>query len=285
MEKYYSFAGLELAVDIPDPWMYTDERRLAPFRVDRVTAPHRFCFAMVENLTPPTGNLIAATEDFVVYADGDASMRYTGAFNGNWENAHIRTWNRGKRHDIQLKLGTYPQGANAKTVLNAMEAEHLVAQAGGVVIHSAYIDIGGRAILFTAPSGTGKSTQADLWHDLRGARIINGDRSVVRCTEAGVFACGIPFSGSSQYCENVDLPLAAIVYLQQAPKTAIRRLRGAAAFSRLWEGCNVNIWDRADVSMISETVTQVLSQVPVYELACTPDESAVLALEGVLKHE
>ena len=140
----------------------------------------------------------------------------------------------------------------------------------------------GKAILFTAPSETGKSTQADLWHRLRGAAIHNGDRSAVRWQDGRAYACGVPFAGSSQICENVTLPLAAIVYLRQAPETTIRRLRGAESFRCLWEGCSVNTWDRADVDRISETVLQVLTAVPVFELACTPDESAILALEGVL---
>jgi hypothetical protein len=97
-----------------------------------------------------------------------------------------------------------------------------------------------------------------------------------------VLACGVPFSGSSLFCKNVTLPLAAIVYLQQAPKTTVCRLRGAEAFRRLWEGCGINNWDRADVDQVSKTLVQVLTKVPVFSLACTPDESAILALEGVL---
>ena len=283
MEKYYCFAGLELAIYAPDVWMYTEERTLEPFRTDTVADPHRFTFEMVEALTPPCGEHITTQDNFVVYREVDGQVRYTGAVAGNWEKAYLRVAHNGKTHSAQMKAETYRNGMSAKTVLNAVEAEHLIARNGGFLFHSSYIRVGNQAVLFTAPSGTGKSTQADLWHTYRKAEIINGDRSAVRCTDDGVFACGIPFAGSSEICKNVILPLAAIVYLKQAPQTTIRRLRGAESFRRIWEGCSVNTWDRIDVAQVSETVSNVLMAVPVYELACTPDESAILALEGVLK--
>ena len=49
-----------------------------------------------------------------------------------------------------------------------MGLEHLLATQRAVILHSAYIDYKGKAILFSAPSGTGKSTQAELWMDESG---------------------------------------------------------------------------------------------------------------------
>lgn len=94
---------------------------------------------------------------------------------------------------------------------------------------------------------------------------------------------GIPFSGSSGVGKNEQMPLAAVVYLSQAPRTTIAPLTGFRAFRKLWEGCSVNLWDRADVDTCAENVTRVLERVPMYHLACTPDESAVRALEQRLE--
>lgn len=279
MKKYYRFAGIELEIDIPDPWMYGDDRYLAPFRVDSVEDPYVFRFEMVAELLPPVGECIANTGAVRIYAD---RSRYIGSVEQSWEHAYVKVICDGREYRAQLKQSVFTQAIGVHTVLNVLGAEHLVAQEGGFIFHSSYIQVDGKAVLFTAPSETGKSTQAELWHRLRGAPIHNGDRSAVRWQNGQAYACGIPFAGSSQICENVTLPLAAIVYLKQAPRTTIRRLRGAESFRRVWEGCSVNTWDRSDVDRISETVMQVLSAVPVFELACTPDESAILALEGVL---
>ncbi len=283
MEKYYEFAGVGILVRIPDEAAYDDERSLAPFRVEAVKEPHQFDFELVDTLPQDSGMRIALEPAFAVYSDGDWSVRYIGAVQNGLDGAYVRAAHRGKEHRVQLKADNYPDRVGAKTVLNCIVAEHLIAQNHGFVFHSSYIEVDGKAILFTAPSETGKSTQADLWHKYRNARIINGDRSAVRWVNDGAYACGIPFSGSSTYCENVTLPLAAIVYLKQAPQTTIRCIKGAEAFRKVWEGCSVNTWDRADVDAISHTVMRVLESVPVFELACTPDESAVIALEGALE--
>ena len=283
MERYYQFAGVELAVTPPAGTDFFDDRNLASFRVSAVTDPHRFVFAFKDTLTPPEGELLAQLPDYTVYGYGDTQIRYMGTVGGDWNRAIMRCEHRGKTHVAELRQDAFPGGMTAKTLLNACAAEHLAAAADGFVLHAAYVAYEGGAILFTAPSGTGKSTQAELWRNYRNAEIINGDRAVVRMDAGRALAEGIPFPGSSQICQNRSLPLRAIVYLSQAPQTTICQLQGAQAFARVWEGISVNIWDRQDVALVSETVQTLLEQVPVYHLACTPDESAVIALEQLLR--
>ena len=280
MKKCYSFAGVEVEVHIPDPWMYENDRHLAPFLVDAVTEPQVFRFEVVTQLLPPVGDCLVNTGGMRVYTDG---TRYIGSVAESWEAAYMQVLKDEPENRVLIKREQLSEKISANAVLTALGAEHLVARANGFIFHSSYIRVGGKAVLFTAPSGTGKSTQADLWNRLRGAPICNGDRSVVRWKDGVAYACGIPFAGSSKFCENITLPLGAIVYLKQGPSTTIRRLRGAESFRRVWEGCSVNTWDRADMDSVSETVMHILSAVPVFELTCTPDESAIIALEGVLE--
>lgn len=283
MEKFYEFAGVQIAVNAPEKIMYTQDRTLEPFRVDHATAPYRFAFEMVESLTMPATKPVAVLDNFVVYYEDNIQLRYVGAVAADLEKAYIRTAQKGKDCHVQLKKSMYRDAMSAKVVLNAIGAEHLIAQNGGFVFHSSYIAHKGGAILFSAPSGTGKSTQAELWRTLRGAEVINGDRSAVCIREGQAVACGIPFAGSSQICRNAILPLKAIVYLAQAPETSIRKLRGAEAFRRVWEGVSVNTWDKDDVGKVMDAVQQTVMGVPVYYLSCTPDERAITALERMLE--
>lgn len=283
MERYYRFAGVELAVSVPDERAYVEERHLAPFAVDAVTDPHVFRFAVTDTLEAPTGTCVAENPAFRVYKDGDRRIRYIGTMGQSSEGAYIRVCGQGKINDVQLLGKWYPDRIGVKTVLNSIEAAHLIARAGGFVFHCSYIERDGKAILFTAPSETGKSTQAELWRTHRGAQIINGDRAAVRIADGQVLAEGIPFAGSSCYCENRSLPIAAIVYLGQAPRTTIRRMKGYEAFARIWEGISVNTWDQTDMELVSEAVRQIAMTIPVYHLSCTPDESAVIALERALE--
>lgn len=278
MEKYYRFAGIELAVTPPPGQDYEDDVTLAPFRVASVSDPHRFSFHMTEQLPQPAGPLLAQLPDGAVYRADRGQQRYVSAAGGSWENAAMCCFHRGKAHTVQLRQDRFPKGMTAKTFLNSCAAEHLLAREGGFVLHCSLIEFEGKAIAFTAPSGTGKSTQADLWAKHQNAKILNGDRAALRMTPEQPLAEGIPFSGSSRICENRSLPLEAIVYLTQAPENLCTRLTGARAFSRIWEGISVNTWDREDLEAVSHTLQQLLSATAVYQLDCTPDEAAVAAL-------
>ena len=283
MEKYYRFAGLELAVDLPDERMYRDEKRLGTFAVTAVDDPHRFRFFMVPELTAPRSQCVAALRSHRYYREGEWQIRYIGSVEDGWSGAYIRVASRDREHRVELKESLYTGCVGTHSVLTAMDVEHLMAQNDGFVFHCAYIEHNGEAILFTAPSGTGKSTQAELWRELRNARIINGDRAAVRWDGRRLMAEGIPFCGSSPYCENRSLPIRAIVYLGQAPRTSIRPMAGYAAFSRIWEGVGVHHWEREDLEKVTDVVQRLISSVPIFYMPCTPDESAVIALEQALE--
>ena len=283
MERHYRFAGIEITVSVSDDDGYNDGKTLSAFRTEQVTAePHLFEFELVDELTPPPkGTVVTTQPGYTVFADGSRQIRYFGV----QSDPNIRAVYDGKKHQIQVKKSLHIQTISARTVLNAIAPEHLVARNHGFLFHCAYIDNGGKAILFTAPSGTGKSTQAALWAEHRGAEIVNGDRAAVRLAEGVLLAEGIPFAGSSSYCNNKSLPIQAIVYLGQAPKTTIRKLRGYEAFSKIWEGVSVDTWDKTDMESASAVVQQAAAILPVYHLTCTPDESAVSALEEALRKQ
>ncbi len=285
MEKFYEIAGLRIRVVAADDQIYSDDGILAGFTASPGPWDHSLSLEICPSLSPPNGDCIHTSPAMRVYFDGENTQRYVGSVAADWSGAHLRISRRGSESHVQLKKNEYTDRFGPKTVLNSMEAEHLLTMREGFILHASVISHGGKAILFTAPSGTGKSTQAQLWQDKRGAEIINGDRAAVRIEENRPVVWGLPFAGSSSYRKNAVLPLAAVVYLSQAPENTITRLGGARAFRRIWEGCSVNAWSREDVELCSRTVMNVAGLVPVYHLACTPDESAVLTLEKALEQE
>ena len=285
MTRYYQFAGMKIAVSMPEELFFEKESKLTPFRCEGPEADWTFRFEKTEKLPPPEGELVTQDASRMIYAGPEFCVRYLDAYNGNWEKASARVEYRQRQAWVRLRRERFPDKAIAKYVLLCLGIEHLAARNHGCIFHCSCIEHNGRAILFTAPSGTGKSTQAELWKQYRGARIINGDRAAVRLAEGDLLAEGIPFAGSSQYCENESLPIEAIVYLDQAPVTTIRKLRGYEAFSRVWEGVSVDTWDREDLESVSYVVQKIAERIPVYHLPCTPDESAIVALEEALNEQ
>ncbi len=282
MKKNYIFADIEISIDIPEERMYVNDGVLSEFRTETVKNPHIFTFKMVDELTAPEGNNIFSSSGYRIYEKAGQLVRYIGSVKDTWEQAYMRIEHSGKNHKVQVKTSKYSGRLGVHTVLNTLAVEHLITESGGFVFHCSFIEWNGEAILFTAPSGVGKSTQAELWKKYRNAKVMNGDRAAVMIKNGQIMAEGIPFSGSSKYCKQCSVPVKAIVYLSQASENSVKELNGREAFFKLWEGITINTWDKKDVDTISKVVSGLVGQVPIYHLACTPDESAVLALESEL---
>lgn len=172
-----------------------------------------------------------------------------------------------------------------ESLLDVSELEILLSYFGAVSLHSSFIRKNGQAVLFTAPSGTGKSTQADLWREYRKAEIINGDRSMIRKLDSGWTAFGSPFAGSSSIYKNESVPIGAIVILRQAPYNEIRRLKASEAFRYLYSEMVVSKWHSEAHKKIITITEQLAREVPILLLQCLPDQSAVDLLDNYMNRE
>lgn len=160
---------------------------------------------------------------------------------------------------------------------------HLLLPFQILTVHASYICHNEQGILFTAPSGTGKSTQAELWRQHRGAEVINGDKAGVRVEEGRAMVYGVPFSGTSGICKNRTLPLRAIVVLSQAPVNRAVRLPASQAVAALYPNIFADQHVVEEQQMALDCVLDLIEAVPVFSLACTPDVRAVEALERALE--
>lgn len=160
--------------------------------------------------------------------------------------------------------------------------EHVMALFNGVMLHSSFIIHNGEAILFSAPSGTGKSTQADLWNKNMGSTIANGDRSLLRLIDGKITVYSLPYCGTSGIFMNVGAPLKSIVVLRQAPYNKLTRLRPSEAFKYIYSECAADIWYKDDIRTIGDIIEAVITTVPVYMLECLPDVGAVHTLADAL---
>ncbi len=281
-EKYYEIGGSTVRVCAPLGVLDVDNGQLAPFEISAAQPDREVHIAFVQTLTPPTGTEVFRSPERQVYCDGPAFLTYVGSDDNS---AYMRIHREGSCSTVEAKRTAFPHLVQSRGVLTAMEVEHIVAQNQGILLHASFIEYEGQGILFTAPSGTGKSTQAELWRCLRGAQVLNGDRAIACRVGERFAASGVPFSGSSGICFNKTVPLQAIVYLSQAPATCICSLRGIRAFRAIWEGCSLHTWNRDDVEACTRTLTDLVQEIPVYHLSCTPDESAVRALETELRKQ
>lgn len=181
------------------------------------------------------------------------------------------------------KTGAVPE---MRHLLDILPIEVLMLNFSKILLHSSYIVHNGKAILFTAPCGTGKSTQASLWETHENARIINGDRAIIGKDGNGTFcAYGVPFCGSSKISENVTMPIGAIVVLRQAKENTLERLSAISAFKNIYSELTLCNIDGYATQRAMNVLEELIEAVPVYMLACTKDERAVETLKKAIKTE
>ncbi len=163
-------------------------------------------------------------------------------------------------------------------LLNHLNLEKTMNEHGRLLLHASFIETERGAVLFTAPSGTGKSTQAELWRQHRGATIINGDRAGIWRGEQGWLAGGVPWSGTSGISLNRILPLRAVVILRQGPENVLETPRASESLKALMEQTTINPWNREMYLRTQQHLIDLIQSVPVYRLRCRPDEGAVEVL-------
>ena len=169
----------------------------------------------------------------------------------------------------------------SRNLITLMDIEATLLDFGGLILHSSLVSWNSGGIVFSAPSGTGKSTQAELWEKYLGADILNGDRSGIRKTDGIWRAYGLPYAGTSGIYRNESVPLKALVALRQAGENRVRRIAGAEAFRYLYPETMIHRWDPDFEKRATDLLLTLISDVPVFLLECRPDREAV----GILKTE
>lgn len=151
-----------------------------------------------------------------------------------------------------------------------------------ITFHGVLMEHDNCGIIISAPSGTGKTTHARLWRDLKRALIINGDRAAC-IKEAGDWVgFGIPWSGTSGECINRDVPLKAFVVLEQNTDNSVERLYGLDAFEAIMPNLIYPTWDQELAGKALDYVNDFLDNVPVFRLRCRPDVESVEVLDKAL---
>ena len=179
------------------------------------------------------------------------------------------------------RLTAYPEidEDGAENVFTADYFYTSLLKFGGFMLHSSAVEVDGKAYLFSAPSGTGKSTHTSLWLELFGdrARIINDDKPAIRFIDGRAYAYGTPWSGKSDLNVNVSVPIQGICVLERSENNFIEPLdQGTAVFSIL----NQTIRPRNGEYMnnLLTLLDKVIGSVPVWRMGCNISlEAAELA--------
>ena len=142
------------------------------------------------------------------------------------------------------------------------------------MLHASCVEYEGKAYLFSARSGTGKSTHTHLWLKyMPGSRIINDDKPAIRCIDGVYYAYGTPWSGKTDESVNTGVPIAGIAFLSRGENN-INRISGIKALKLFMEQ-TVRPRDKNLMEDMLVVLNNVLTDIPIYELYCDMSEDAV----------
>lgn len=270
--RAYRVGGLTVALS--GPW-FTESEQLARFRC------------------PPEGAQVRIEVEVTARPElPNGPPRYRALFTDYYPNGRAVRLEDGRllfverdagENRIKVQFSEYAlQYYGDHIALRILDLPRRLLRHGGVFLHAACVAHKGRAIIFTAPSGGGKSTQAELWRKVRGAQIVNGDRTLLRKRDGIWYAFGSPYCGTSGICLNEMYPVQALVLLGKSSRNAVRPAVGREALAALLGGFTYDAWDGEQTRQILSLAEEVMRELPVLRLDCLPDESAVKELEDAL---
>lgn len=279
MNKTYSFADITL--NIEDPFEIDNYSVADPFLCNTDTYDFSFTYEMRSDISDILNgcSCIYQTDIYFIFSD---QKHYYKAFhhNGNIYALTCMDDFNGICYYSDKAIMRY-KIFHGLTSLFFIELERLFLRYQTCVLHCSHISWNNQGILFSAPSGTGKSTQADLWNRYAHAEIINGDRAAIRKQEFWK-AYGLPMCGTSGISKNKSTTLAAIIVIRQHPENTIRKMSPPEAFRAIYSEVSVNRWNHDYVQEMINLILQLVSDIPVFLFQCTKEPDAVEALKNYL---
>ena len=144
-----------------------------------------------------------------------------------------------------------------------------------LLFHGSVVAVDGQAYLFTAKSGTGKSTHTRLWREVFGQRavMVNDDKPFLRFKEDGIYACGSPWNGKHGLGTNISVPLKAVCVLERGEENRICRIPAKDAVFTLLQQSNRPM-DGKHMPKYLELIDRLAVGAAFFRLACNMDPQA-----------
>lgn len=152
---------------------------------------------------------------------------------------------------------------------------HKILEHNGCVLHSSAVAVDGNAYLFSAHSGTGKSTHTSLWldHFKDRAVIINDDKPCIREVDGELYVYGTPWSGKHDISVNDKFKLKAITFICRSDENWIRETSKSEAIS-LFLTQTYKPRDKKHMDLILNMINKIFSKIKIYKMGCNISQEA-----------
>lgn len=151
-----------------------------------------------------------------------------------------------------------------------------------LLFHGSAIAVDGETYIFTAPSGTGKSTHTRLWREYLGnkAIMVNDDKPLLKVSDE-VIVYGTPYNGKHRLGNNISVPLKAICILTRSKENYIKKISKQEAYITIVQQ-TYRSNNPEKTKKVLELIDKLLDKVELYKLGCNMNiEAAKIAYEGM----
>ncbi len=187
--------------------------------------------------------------------------------------------------NLIFRMDTGIEAGRAEELAYSEKFNRAVISRNAMVLHSSALVYDGRAYLFSAESGVGKSTHTRLWQQAFGDKvdIINDDKPVIRMENDSCTVYGTPFDGGSGIAQNKSAPLKAIIFIERGEENSIRKADVREAVPKLYQS-TVHYLNKQDASAMLANFDRLLGFCDFYILTCNTDISAAYtAFDALIK--
>ena len=161
---------------------------------------------------------------------------------------------------------------------------YLLKYKDGFLFHSSAIKVGEKAVIFTAKSGTGKSTQSRHWKNRFGDEVeyINDDKPFIRLVDGVFYVYGSPWNGKHRLGSNVKAPIACVCFLFRGEADRVETISSFEAIP-LFFGQTLGFTEADDKLKVIGLLDKFLKSVKTYRIYCTDtDDSALIIRKGLM---
>lgn len=278
----------EMPIDIEMSDMSFVTQRLAPYAADEnEPALMRLVSKTVPEIIPPDGELIRTIHNTKIarlsdgrlchyqYSPKDEQYYQMSCYTEDFSNVEIT---------VCPPKSTDLRGIDFEYAYTGFDFANRLSYLGGAVLHGSAIAYKGEGVIFSAPSGTGKSTHTSLWKQcfVDDVIYVNDDKPALRFKDGKTWMYGAPWSGKTDLNTNICVPLKAIVFVERAQENSITALPLTEALFHIRNELVQPYHDEKIGEQLVDVMITLAQTVPMYLLKCNMDpQAAVVAKRGI----
>lgn len=187
-------------------------------------------------------------------------------------------------YEKQIAIEKVPDPYYELTGILRCICEKILEEYNGFFLHCSCLMYDGKAIIFTAKSGTGKSTHARLWREIFGYKVtmINDDKPIVRYIDNNFIIYGTPWNGKHSLSNNIKAPIKAIYYLHQAKENKVVKCDPISSISKILSQ-TILPDNKKIMNNLLDMMEKLVCNIPMFDLYCNISDDAVYTVLDSLK--